>query len=208
MLHSCGDCQLQLSVDGINGALRERRQDWLARELRDVTCKRKWNPLNVLLFAFLRQGKVPHLDSACIFLSCVQLRLIWISFRRQNHFPGCLVCHHIWVVCCLLEICFSSCSLSWIPCFEISRFVVSSIWFLSPALLVIYPFAFNLQIPFCHQPAVICFHWHHGSDISPYFFSKEEKWVSDQMLNTSSIYLQMEDLGLWHGHSLPAFGGP
>lgn len=78
------------------------------------------------------------------------------------------------------------------------------------------PFAFNLQIPFCHQPAVICLHWHHGSDISPYFLliRGEVGFLPDvkHCFNTSSIYLQMEDLGwsaeslgLWHGLPMWSF---
>lgn len=119
----------------------ERNTTRWAREIRrDVP-----EEMKMALCAFVCFLAVPHLDLVWTFLSWVQLSFIYLSCSGQNHFPGCLVCH---LVCCVLFY-FMSCIL----CFQIR------VWLLSPALSCAgCPFAFNLQIPFCFQPAVFCFH--------------------------------------------------
>ncbi len=84
MLHSCGDCQLQLGVDGINEALRERwagTRDWtcaVPEEMRLAQC---------VSVCFLAARKRSSSGLCLDFSFMCAIELNYISCRGQNHFP-------------------------------------------------------------------------------------------------------------------------
>lgn len=138
MLHSCGDCQLQLSVDGINEALRERwagTRDWtrdVPEEMRLARCA------SVCFLAVRkRSSSGPSLDFS--FMCAIKFNLHFLygieSFSGIFRLSSCLLC--------LGNLFFIF--MSRVLCFQIR------IWFLSTALVVVRT-RLLCRLSFCVQP--------------------------------------------------------
>ncbi len=170
MLHSCGDCQLQLGVDGINEALSERwagTRDWtcaVPEEMRLAQCAS-------VCFLAARKRSSSGLSLDFSFMCAIELNLHFLlgteSFYEIFRLSSCLLC--------LGNLFFFL--------LHVTRPVFSNPYLISVNSSRSRSHRLLCWLSFCVQPpnpllppaCCYCFHWHHGSDILPSVFSHKRR---------------------------------